>query len=127
MQSRKITEVAMTDANELLLPALLAMDVYHRDVEGGLYEQVKPLEPSIDGANPFDFKYVEAIGFFAKAYEKDGTIYIAYRGTDDGSLDVQGNTSKVLLTIATGSGLKDLALSVCGRLAVQSCGIQSRY
>jgi hypothetical protein len=95
----------MATANDLLLPALLAMDVYHRDKPGGLYEQVKPLEPSIDGANPFDFKFVEAIGFFAKAYEKDGTIYIAYRGTDDGSLDVANNAGKITQTIVTGAPL----------------------
>jgi hypothetical protein len=26
------------DPNELLLPSLLAMDVYHRDVPGGLFK-----------------------------------------------------------------------------------------
>lgn len=30
----------MTDAQTLLLPALLAMDVYHRDIAGGMHQQL---------------------------------------------------------------------------------------
>jgi hypothetical protein len=77
------------DASELLLPSLLGMDVYHRDQPGGLFSLVDSL-PQIDGANPFanDVDKLK-IGFFAKAYEKDGKTYIVYRGTDDGSLNVQ--------------------------------------
>ena len=32
-------EIVMAAANELLLPALLAMDVYHRDVAGGQFSR----------------------------------------------------------------------------------------
>jgi hypothetical protein len=76
------------DPSELLLPSLLGMDVYHRDVIGGLVSQVGGL-PFIDGATTVDVDYKSDIGFFAKAYVKDGKTYIVYRGTDDGSLNVQ--------------------------------------
>jgi hypothetical protein len=72
-------------ATELLLPSLLGMDVYHRNVMGGLVSQVGSL-PQIDGATSTRTDFQPNIGFFAKAYEKDGTTYIVYRGTDDGSL-----------------------------------------
>jgi hypothetical protein len=73
-------------ATELLLPSLLAMDVYHRDQFGGLKKFVDGL-PQIDGASSPDIDVDKLdIGFFAKAYVKDGKTYIVYRGTDDGSL-----------------------------------------
>ncbi len=63
----------MTDANEFLIPALLSMDVYHRDLEGGLFSIVNDLPTSIDDVTPIggdDGKRVNAgIGFFAKAYQ----------------------------------------------------------
>ena len=79
----------MADATpqELLLPVLLAMDVYHRNVEGGLFELVDSKTTSIDGVTPFgDPSSDTTTGFFAKAYTDGSTIYISYRGTDDGSL-----------------------------------------
>ncbi len=81
----------MATATQLLLPALLAMDVYHRDVEEVLFDLVNGL-PLPDGVKPFgDVRKDLDIGFVAKAYEYKGTIYIAYRGTDDGSLDLGAN------------------------------------
>ena len=43
----------MTDATELLLPSLLAMDVYHRDVAGGRFNEVDQNMTVIDTATPF--------------------------------------------------------------------------
>ena len=72
----------------LLLPSLLAMDVYDRDQDGGLHKVVDQ-KALPDGVSSLDKKEVPAIGFFAKAYKaKDGALYISYRGTDDGSLDI---------------------------------------
>jgi hypothetical protein len=51
---------------DYLLPALLAMDVYHRDVIGGLSSQLTDLTTSIDTTQPLDKDKNEAIGFFAK-------------------------------------------------------------
>jgi RTX toxin acyltransferase family len=51
---------------DYLLPALLAMDVYHRDVIGGLSSQLTDLTTSIDTTHPLDKDKNEAIGFFAK-------------------------------------------------------------
>ncbi len=85
------------DLKQLLLTELLAMDVYHRDVEGGLVSLVGGL-PQIDGVVPIAVRKdnpLNPIGFFAKAYQKDGTTYIVYRGTDDGSLDVIGNLGSI--------------------------------
>jgi hypothetical protein len=96
--------MAEYDPNELLLPSLLAMDVYHRDVRGGLSSKVDNL-PYIDGAQPFsDFDEKKDIGFFAKAYVKDGTTYIAYRGTDDGSLNFGTNYAKIASQLSTPGG-----------------------
>jgi hypothetical protein len=33
-----MTDATKADANELLIPALLSMDVYHRDVAGGMFK-----------------------------------------------------------------------------------------
>lgn len=75
----------MATATELLLPALLAMDVYHRDVEGALFPLVNGT-PLPDGVTPFgETANKTEVGFVAKAYEYKNTIYIAYRGADDGS------------------------------------------
>jgi hypothetical protein len=89
-------------ARELLLPALLAMDVYHRDEIGGLRfatpnasgTTVDNLEGSIDTATPITGDLGNSgvdkstIGFFAKTYTVGDKIYLVYRGTDDGALDV---------------------------------------
>jgi hypothetical protein len=93
---------------DYLLPALLAMDVYHRDVKGGLSSQVDLLTTSIDSAQPFDQAVNRDTGFFAKAYTDGNTIYISYRGTDDGSLDVAHNAGPIAQTLATGAPLRDL-------------------
>src|SRR5262249_41378090 len=79
-------DLAMTDATELLLPSLLAMDVYHRDIAGGLYQELAQKETAIDTVTPFAAGRDDAIGFYAKAYSDGAKIYIVYRGTDDGSL-----------------------------------------
>jgi hypothetical protein len=55
-----------TPPQDYLLPALLAMDVYHRDVIGGLSSQLTDLTTSIDTTQPLDQDQNEAIGFFAK-------------------------------------------------------------
>jgi fermentation-respiration switch protein FrsA (DUF1100 family) len=100
-------------ARELLLPALLAMDVYHRDEIGGLLNAkpnasnttVNNLERSIDTASPMTGLYGNSgvdsspIGFFAKSYTVGDKIYIVYRGTDDGSLDVLNNFPQVRSTV----------------------------
>jgi hypothetical protein len=91
------------DPNVLLLPSLLGMDVYHRDQKGGLFTQVGGL-PSIDGASYVDIDVKPKIGFFAKAYEKDGKTYIVYRGTDDGSLDFGTNYAKIASQLSTPGG-----------------------
>lgn len=81
----------MATATQLLFPALLAMDVYHRYVKGVLFDLVDKL-PLPDGVTSFgDVSNKPEIGFVAKAYATKDTIYIAYRGTDDGSLDVGAN------------------------------------
>jgi hypothetical protein len=92
------------DPKELLLPALLAMDVYHRGPVGGLTNILKDKETSIGGATPFDATENASIGFYARAYTLGNTIYISYRGTDDGSLVLTpgGNLSSFLPTVATG-------------------------
>ena len=72
----------------LLLPSLLAMDVYHRNADGGLHAVVDQ-KALPDGVTSFGSDSQPDIGFFAKAYKaKDGALYISYRGTDDGSLDI---------------------------------------
>lgn len=75
----------MSDSNAvaLLLPALLSMDVYHRDVDGGLHSIVDNLGTSLDDVTPTTISAPSTIGFFAKAYQQGGTTYIVYRGTDD--------------------------------------------
>lgn len=93
----------MATAQSMLLPALLAMDVYHRYVDGGLRPTLDPKRtedpkkaslPLPDGVTSFgDVGDKPGIGFVAKAYEYKGTIYIAYRGTDDGSLDLWANSA----------------------------------
>jgi hypothetical protein len=112
-------------ANELLLPELLAMDVYHRNEIGGLKKFVNGL-PLIDGATSTRTDYREDIGFFAKAYEKDGTTYIVYRGTDDGSLDFGTNYAKIASQLSTPGGdtpFRDLYYGYTG--AVGSLSQQS--
>lgn len=82
------------DLKQLLLTELLAMDVYHRDVEGGLVSLVGGL-PQIDGAVPVAVREdnpLKPIGFYAKAYQKDGTTYIVYRGTDQNAPDFLAGT-----------------------------------
>jgi hypothetical protein len=99
-------------ARELLLPALLAMDVYHRDESGGLRAatpnasdtKINDLERSIDTATPLagplgNSGLGSLIGFFAKTYTVGDKIYIVYRGTDDGSLDVLNNLPQVTSTL----------------------------
>jgi hypothetical protein len=90
------------DPKELLLPALLAMDVYHRGPIGGLTNVLKGKETSIDGVTPFDADERPDIGFYARAYTVGDTIYISYRGTDDGSLVLTptGNLSSLPRTLA---------------------------
>jgi hypothetical protein len=46
----------MAAANELLLPALLAADVYHRDIIGGLKTTLNGKTTSIDGVTPLAAK-----------------------------------------------------------------------
>jgi pimeloyl-ACP methyl ester carboxylesterase len=100
-------------ARELLLPALLAMDVYHRNEAGGLRKAtpnasgttIDQLERSIDTATPLAGPLGNSgveestIGFFAKSYTVGDKIYIVYRGTDDGSLDVLNNLPQVRSTV----------------------------
>jgi hypothetical protein len=101
-------------ARALLLPALLAMDVYHRDEKGGLRIatpnagniEVRNLESSLDtatplGASPLTSGFTGDIGFFAKTYTVDGKIYLVYRGTDDGSLDVLNNPRQIGSTLVS--------------------------
>lgn len=107
----------MTNATpqELLLSALLSMDVYHRDVVGGLIDLVKSVDNAngaLDDVTPLEtsrLQLSESIGFFAKAYEANGKIYIAYRGTDDGSLAPENIASSVFNgTFGADGPLKDL-------------------
>jgi hypothetical protein len=97
-------------ARELLLPALLAMDVYHRNERGGLRlatpnasgTTIDNLERSIDTATPLGFEGVgSTIGFFAKTYTVGNQIYLVYRGTDDGSLDVLNNPREIGSTLVS--------------------------
>jgi hypothetical protein len=70
--------------NPQLLNALLAMDVYHRGVAGGLFGLVPDtqIDDTVRGdASP---TVDTAIGFFAQSYMLNGHTIIAYRGTDDG-------------------------------------------
>jgi hypothetical protein len=106
-----MTEGTKQDATDLLLPSLLAMDVYHRDVAGGLYLEVDKRTTAIDTATPVDARANDVIGFYAKAYSVGDKIYISYRGTDDGSL-VPGNLfglpAAQTLASAAHAPLKDL-------------------
>ena len=62
----------MATASNLLIPALLAMDVYHRYVPGGLFDLVDTL-PLPDGVTSFEQVGKDLdIGFVAKAYEYKG-------------------------------------------------------
>jgi hypothetical protein len=101
-------------ARELLLPALLAMDVYHRDAIGGLLNatpnasgtKVDDLGKSIDTATPMSGELgnsgeFSTIGFFAKSYTVGDKIYIVYRGTDDGALDVLNNPRQIGSTLVS--------------------------
>jgi len=93
------------DAKNMLITALLAMDVYHRDVAGGLWKDVanRGAPTSIDDARyTGDDRQVDSIGFYARTYEMDGKLYVVYRGTDDGSLDVKKNGRLQLQTLFTG-------------------------
>jgi hypothetical protein len=105
---------ATDQARALLLPALLAMDVYHRDEIGGLLNAtpnasdtiVNDLERSIDTATPLGnsnptFGKTGHIGFFAKTYTVGDKIYLVYRGTDDGSLDVLNNPRQIGSTLVS--------------------------
>src|SRR5262245_4535556 len=100
------------DPKDLLLPALLAMDVYHRGPIGGMTNTLTDKETTIGNARPIDFDDRPDIGFYAKAYTDGSTIYISYRGTDDGSLVLlpapYGNLGDLPGTLASGSPLKDL-------------------
>src|ERR1700704_5029493 len=100
----------MTDATEFLLPSLLAMDVYHRDVAGGLFREVDQKTKLIDTATPFSQARDDAVGFFAKAYSDGNKIYIVYRGTDDGSLQPTNILTKGVETLTSPNHgpLKDL-------------------
>ncbi|MCB1527139.1 MAG: hypothetical protein KDJ45_05470 [Hyphomicrobiaceae bacterium] len=99
------------DLKQLLLTELLAMDVYHRGRPGGLVELVGGL-PQLDGVVEVvggESDPTNAIGFFAKAYQKDGMTYIVYRGTDDGSLDVINNFGSITASLSNaGAGHPDL-------------------
>jgi fermentation-respiration switch protein FrsA (DUF1100 family) len=108
-------------ARELLLPALLAMDVYHRDAIGGLLNatpnasgtKVDDLGKSIDTATPMSGELgnsgeFSTIGFFAKSYTVGDKIYIVYRGTDDGALDVANNPGAIGSTLLGNTTLPDL-------------------
>jgi hypothetical protein len=101
-------------AKSLLLPALLAMDVYHRDEKGGLRFatpnagniQVNNLERSLDTATPLGKSDLTSgepgdIGFFAKTYTVGDKIYLVYCGTDDGSLDVLNNPRQIGSTLVS--------------------------
>jgi fermentation-respiration switch protein FrsA (DUF1100 family) len=122
MTSATDAAAAREAARALLLPALLAMDVYHRDEIGGLNKAtpnasgttVDNLERSIDTAAPLTGPLANkgvgsTIGFFAKSYTVGDKIYIVYRGTDDGSLDVTVNANEIRDTLVGGTPvLKDL-------------------
>ena len=71
--------------NPQLLNALLAMDVYHRGVPGGLFLLVPDtqIDDTIRGKQSPDAD--NAIGFFAQSYTFNGQTIIAYRGTDAGA------------------------------------------
>jgi hypothetical protein len=90
------------DAGKLLLPALLAMDVYHQDVKGGIKPETDGKTKSIDSVNPLGpVKVVDEIGFVAKTYSVGNTVYLVYRGTDDGALDVLNNPRQIGSTLVS--------------------------
>ena len=95
-------------AGKLLLPVLLAMDVYHRDLKGGILPVMDGKETSIDQVAPLTGslakREIPRIGFFAKTYSQGNTIYIVYRGTDDGSLDIEHNASQMEQTVLSSNG-----------------------
>ena len=101
-----------------LINAILAMDSYHSNHPGGLFQIIygsesKQLATAIDGFQQVSAsKDIDAknFGFSATAYARGSETIIAYRGTDDGVVKsiVPGRPVKVVRRLDDGRA--DVAL-----------------
>jgi len=98
--------------------AILAMDAYHRNHPGGLFDiiygtQDKQLASALDGFQQIGASLdndARQYGFSATAYARGSETVIAYRGTDDGVVKsiVPGRPVKVVRRLDDGRA--DVAL-----------------
>jgi hypothetical protein len=85
----------MSNTDQLLMTAILSMDAYSQGYNRGVFLPQNKVDPKTGYGNIGDAVFVThsetnpklAGGFYAQSYLWDGKRVIAYRGTDNLSLD----------------------------------------